>query len=250
MNSASPQLRGSPDAGPHLQVYLLGSVEFEAALGLQRRLVYQVAGDRDTAALILCEHPPLITVGRSGSRAHILWEPNELRARRWSVRWVNRGGGCLLHLPGRLAIYPILSLDRLGLGVQAYLDRLQRVLVELLDDFNVPAQTRPGKAGLWVNSRPIAEIGIAVRNWVSYFGATLNVHPDLELFRSLRTGEPGDGPMTSLVRERHAPLRPALVRERLLEHFTRHFACTRVSLFFSHPSLSRKAPSDAVAANP
>ncbi len=250
MNPASPQPRVSPDAGPLLQVYLLGAVEFEAALGLQRRLVYQVAGDRDTAALILCEHPPLITVGRSGSRAHILWEPDELKARRWAVRWVNRGGGCLLHLPGQLAIYPILPLDRFGLGVQAYLDRLRRALVDLLSDFNIKAQTRPNKAGLWVNSRPIAEVGIAVRQWVSYFGAALNVHPDLELFRSLRTGGPEDGPMTSLVRERNAPLRPALVRERFLEHFTRHFPCARVSLFFSHPSLSRKAPSDAVTANP
>ncbi len=250
MNPASPHFRPSPATGPLLQVYLLGSVDFDAALGLQRRLVYQVAGDRDTAALILCEHPPLITVGRSGSRAHILWEPDELKARRWSVRWVNRGGGCLLHLPGQLAIYPILPLDRFGLGLQAYLGRLQQTLVDLLDDFNITAQTRAGKAGLWVNARPIAEVGVAVRHWISYFGAVLNVHPDLELFRSLRTGEPGDGPMTSLVRERNAPLRPALVRERLLERFTRRFPCARVSLFFSHPSLGRKAPTDAVAANP
>lgn len=249
MNPASPQLRASP-ADPLLQVYLLGSVHFEAALGLQRRLVYQVAGDRDTAALVLCEHPPLITVGRAGSRAHILWEPDELKAHRWSVRWVNRGGGCLLHVPGQLAIYPILPLDRLGLGLQAYLDRLQGVLVDLLDDFSITAQTRPNQAGLWVNSRPIAEVGVAVRHWVTYFGAILNVHPDLELFRCLRGGRAGDGPMTSLIRERHAPLRPALVRERFLEHFTRHFPCARVSLFFSHPSLSRKAPSDAIAANP
>ena len=249
MNPASPPFRAS-SAGPLLQVYLLGAVEFDAALAFQRRLVYQVAGDRDTAALILCEHPPLITVGRSGSRAHILWEPEELKARRWSVRWVNRGGGCLLHLPGQLAIYPILPLDRFGLGVQAYLDQLQQTLADLLDDFNITAQARPGKAGLWVNARPIAEVGVAVRHWVSYFGAVLNVHPDLELFRSLRTGGPGDGPMTSLIRERNAPLRPALVRERFLEHFTRWFPCARVSLFFSHPSLGRKAPADAVAANP
>src|SRR5262249_51181739 len=64
------------------------------------------------------------------------------------------------------------------------------------------------------------------------------------------TGGPGGGPMTSLVRERNAPLRPALVRERLLEHFTRRFPCARGSLFFSHPSLGRKAPTDAVAAHP
>src|SRR5262245_24795126 len=107
-----------------LQTYLLGLVEFEAALVLQRMFVYQVAGDRGRAALLLCEHPPLITVGRQGSRGHIHLEPEELTALRWPVRWVNRGGGCLLHLPGQLAAYPILPLDAFGLGLQGYLDRL------------------------------------------------------------------------------------------------------------------------------
>src|SRR5262249_32813732 len=94
-----------------LQVYLLGTVEFDAALAPQRRLVSEGAGDRSRGALVLGEHPPLITVGRRGSRAHIHAEPGELRARQWGVRWVNRGGGCLLHLPGQLAVYPVLSLD-------------------------------------------------------------------------------------------------------------------------------------------
>src|SRR5882757_3012289 len=107
-----------------LQVYLLGVVEFESALVLQRRLAYQVAGERDGAVILLCEHPPLITVGRQGSRAHILCEPEELRAREWRVRWVNRGGGCVLHQPGQLVVYPIVALDRLGLSPAVYLQRL------------------------------------------------------------------------------------------------------------------------------
>src|SRR5688572_3217932 len=84
-----------------LQAYLLGSVDFETALRLQRRLHYEVSGDREQACLILCEHPPIITVGRQGSRAHIFCEPEELRARQWRVRWVNRGGGTWLHLGGQ-----------------------------------------------------------------------------------------------------------------------------------------------------
>src|SRR5437588_11512158 len=92
---------------PSLQVYLLGTVDFEDMLQCQRRLVYEVSGDRSRAALLLCEHPPLISVGREGSREHIRFEPKDLAAREWPVRWVNRGGGCLLHLPGQLAVYPI-----------------------------------------------------------------------------------------------------------------------------------------------
>jgi lipoyl(octanoyl) transferase len=220
-----------------LQVYLLGLVDFEAALLVQKRLAYHLAGDASGAALILCEHFPLITIGRQGSRSHVLCEPEELRARQWRIRWVNRGGGCLLHLPGQLAIYPILPLDRLGLGVQAYLDGLHDVLVAVLDDFGIRGETRPGRAGVWVGSRLIADVGVAVRQWVSYFGVVFNVNPDLEPFRRVRSGGTGEVPMTSLTRERRSPLRTALVRERLLEHFAIRFQLTPSGLFFDHPLL-------------
>jgi lipoyl(octanoyl) transferase len=256
----SVDMRNSPEmawAEPALQVYLLGTLGFEAAHALQQRLVYQVAGDRRTAALVMCEHPPLITVGRHGSRSQILCEADELRTRRWPIRWVNRGGGCLLHLPGQLAVYPILPLDQLGLGVQAYLDRLHEVVIALLDDFSIRGETRPGMAGVWVGDRPIAGIGVAVRDWVTYYGAVLNVDPDLQPFRRIRFTCGGrletdltckEPAMTSLARERHGPLRPALVRERLLEHFAARFGFVRIALLSDHPSLCRRAPADALAA--
>jgi lipoyl(octanoyl) transferase len=232
---------------PVLQAYLLGTVEFEAALRLQRRLVYEVSGDRGRAALLLCEHPPLITVGRQGSYAHLACDPAELRARRWTVRWVNRGGGCVLHLPGQLAVYPVVPLDRLGLGVQAYLDRLQQTLADVLADCQVRAESRPGRPGLWAGSRLLVGVGVAVRDWVAYYGAYLNVNPDLDPFRLVRCAGPGEAPMTSLERERHGPVRPALVRQRLLEHFADRFGFGRVSLFSDHPALNRKAGTDALA---
>jgi lipoyl(octanoyl) transferase len=234
-------------ADPALQVYLLGSVEFETALALQRRLAFEIAGDRSAAVLILCEHPPLITVGRQGSSAHILCTREELQMRGWRVRWVNRGGGCLLHTPGQMAIYPILALDRLGLGVQDYLDRLHAVLIALLDDFNIRGERRPGRPEIWVAGRPIASVGVAIRDWVAYYGAVLNVNPDLQLLRLVQTGGVAGARMTSIECRRHGPLRPAFVRERLLEHFAERFHFARTSLFFDHPLLKRKAPSDALA---
>jgi len=231
-----------------LRAYLLGLADFESALAFQRRLVYDVTGDRAGAALMLCEHPPIITVGRHGSWRHILCAPEELRARRWRVRWVNRGGGCLLHVPGQLAIYPIVALDHFGLGLQAYLDRLQETLVAVLDDFGVRGETRPGRPGVWVGARLIAGTGVAVRDWVAYYGAALNVNPGLLPFRLVDSG--GDGPMTSLERERRGPVRAALVRERLLEHFAARFGFAETALFSDHPALNRKIPADALATRP
>jgi lipoyl(octanoyl) transferase len=225
--------------GPRLRAYLLGQVDFERTLVLQRALVNQAAQDPETAALIVCEHPPLISIGRQGSPADVQFSLEELQARRWRMRWVNRGGGCWLHLPGQLAFYPILPLLQMGLGVHEYLVRLQSVLVATLDDFGVRGQTRPGQAGVWVGCRQIGGIGIAVRDWVSYYGMIFNINPDLVPFRSVKSGVAGDGPMTSLERERHGPLRTQLVRERLLEHFTSRFAFERMDLFFNHRALDR-----------
>jgi lipoyl(octanoyl) transferase len=225
--------------GSALRVYLLGTVEFEAALGLQRVLAFHASGERESASLILCEHPPLISVGRDGSPADFRFDPDELRARRWPVRWVNRGGGTLLHLPGQLAVYPVVPLDWRGLGVAAYVERLQRVLVALLDDFGVPGVTRPGRPGVWAGGRLIAGVGVAVRDWVAYFGAVLNVNPDLYPFRMVRAAPGERESMTSLARERRGPVRPSLVRERLLEHFAAAFPFERTALFSSHPALER-----------
>ncbi|HTU93061.1 MAG TPA: lipoyl(octanoyl) transferase LipB [Gemmataceae bacterium] len=226
--------------GSVLRVYLLGAIEFEAALTLQRTLAFEAAGQRDSAALVLCEHPPLLTVGRDGSPADIRCDIDELRLRGCPVRWVNRGGGVLLHLPGQLAVYPILPLDWRHLGLTDYIARLQRVLVAVLDDFSVPAVTQPGQPGVWAGRRLIAGVGVAVRDWVAYYGAYLNINADLLPFRIVRTAVGEQESMTSLVRERRAPLRPALVRERLLEHFTAVFPFARTALFTHHPCLGSR----------
>src|SRR5438105_2064981 len=108
MDLRATSLQAADSADPALQVYLLGLVEFEAALTLQHRLVYEVSGQRSSAAIILCEHPPMVTVGRRGSGRHLDCGPIDMRNRGWPVRWVNRGNGCLVHQPGQLAIYPLL----------------------------------------------------------------------------------------------------------------------------------------------
>ena len=98
-------------SGPAVETHLLGCVDFDRAAALQERLVDEVA-DRDDGQirLLLCEHPPVVTIGRAGSPAEVHYEADPLRQRRIEVRWVKRGGGCLVHLPGQLAVYPIVPL--------------------------------------------------------------------------------------------------------------------------------------------
>lgn len=229
-----------------LQAYLLGAVDFEAALLLQRRLHYDIAGDRDQAALIVCEHSSLITVGRQGSRRHLLIDADELRARQWRVRWVNRAGGCWLHLPGQLSICPIVPLDVLGLTPPEYVALLGETLRRVLGDFSVTARVHVDDAGVWVGDRLLAAIGVAVKDEVAYYGACFNVNPALDVYQTLRCHPRAAGPMTSLERERRGPMRPGMVRERIVEQFRAAFGSARVSLFSDHTALhAAQAPGPA-----
>jgi lipoyl(octanoyl) transferase len=226
---------GPPTPGRTLSAYLLGTLGFDALIALQRRLVYEIGGDRNTAAVLLCDHPPTITIGREGSRAHIRPSPEELQARRWPVRWVSRGGGTMLHLPGQVACYPIFPLDRLELTVARYLELLQTVVVDLLDQYSLTGVTRANLPGVWVNGRRIAHVGVAVRDGISCFGLILNAEPDLEPFREVKCD--GDSlPMTSLQRETTARVRLTGVRQQLLDLLVARFGFDRVSIFHAHPA--------------
>jgi lipoyl(octanoyl) transferase len=229
-------LPAEPEFTPErpLAAYLLGRVEFDALLALQRRLVYDVSGDRDCAALVVCDHPPGITVGREGSASHIRPNPDELAARGWPVRWVGRGGGVMLHLPGQVACYPVLALDALNITAGRYVSELQAVAVDLLREFGVEGTPETQRPGVRANGRRVAHVGVAVHGGVSCFGLVVNANPDLGPFREVRCdGDPA--PMTSLQRESPLRVRVSGVRQRLVELIAARFGFTRVSVFHTHP---------------
>ena len=231
---------------PALHAYLLGRLDFDALLALQRRLAYDVSGDTGAGAVVVCDHPPGITVGREGSRAHIRPEPEELTARGWPARWVARGGGVLLHLPGQVACYPVLPLDHLNLTPAAYVAELQSLVVELLAEYDLRAEPDPVAPGVKVNGRRIAHVGAAVRGGVTAFGLVLNADPDLEPFRAVHCdGDPL--PMTSVQRETPSRVRISSVRQRLVEAVAARFGFARVSLFHTHPGLAPRTASHATA---
>jgi lipoyl(octanoyl) transferase len=228
---------------PPLEVYFLGLVEFEEAQRLQRRLVYEL-GEGGGGALILCEHPPIITVGRSGSRAHIAADDEELRELGIRVQWVSRGGGVVLHTPGQLVAYLTLPLDRLGLSLQGYLDGLYRAILGLLAEFDLHGRTRPDWPGVFLGQTRVASVGVAVNAWITSHGFTLNVGPHLEPYRDL-LDEPGPGSFrlrqTSMEACRQRPAPMPRVRETLIRQIETTFGLERHHLYTNHPMIRRKA---------
>jgi lipoyl(octanoyl) transferase len=236
---------------PPLEVYMLGLVDFSEVQQLQRRIVYEL-GEQGGAALVLCEHEPTISVGRSGSRAHIGPDDEALRALHIKVHWVNRGGGCVLHLPGQLAAYFVLPLDSFGLTLNDYLERLHATILAVLAEFDLHGTIRADLPGVFSGSARIATVGVAVSRWIAYHGLTLNVGPYLEGFDVLEEPGIGKAPLryTSMQARRQRYTAMSKVREALIRHLEQVFGLERHHVYTHHPLICQKVGSDVYAPSP
>ena len=237
-------------AGPmRVQFHLLGPLDFDQSLALQRRVAYEAAAAEDPGIVVLlCEHRQVISVGRDGSRGHIRLTGEQLRLRGLETRWVARGGGCVLHMPGQIAVYPIVPLDRLGWSVGSYLERFRDALATTLEQFGARVQTRAGRFGVWGRTGQLAAMGAAVRHGVAHQGAFVNVNPPLTHFRYVDTaagcGLNGrQGTMSCLLAEKRRPVTMQAVRAALIEQLGQSLAGGDFDLTTGHPFVSFQQPS-------
>lgn len=238
-------LNPTPAAAATIEFRLLGCIPFDAAWRLQSRLAFEAGGQLEPRIVVLfCEHPDVISVGRAGSRGHIRLSDAQLKREQLRVRWVARGGGCVLHAPGQLAVYPIAPLNALGWTVGEYLRRFQRGLLAGLSALNVRAETMDGRFGVWGRSGLLANIGVAVRSGISCHGAHINVNPAMrrfafvDVFPPRAAADTGKSVMGCLLAERQASIRMSGVRSALIEALSETFQCGQCHLFTGHPWLS------------
>lgn len=243
-NSTAPML-GPPfdrDAPPPaMEAHLLGRIDFARCLALQRRLVGQIAaGGEAQVRLLLCEHPEVVTVGRDGSPAEVQRDSRLIQTGRLAVRWVKRGGGCLVHAPGQLAVYPILPLRPLGFSVGEYLERLQSGIANTLRELGIRVSTRPGQHAIWGRTGKVVACGVAVRQWVTYHGAFINVSPSLGLFRVVEAAQDPSARISSLVAERQRPAKMTGIRAELIPQLATAFGLDRYHIHSGHPWLAER----------
>jgi lipoate-protein ligase B len=207
--------RGSPD------VWLLdlGRVEYGAAYELQRRLQAERDADRVPDLLILVEHPPVITLGRRGSREHVFLTDDQLAARGIGIFETNRGGLVTYHGPGQVVGYPIARLRQLAGDAPTYVWRLEETIVRTLAELGIQARRDPGNRGVFADRGKIAAIGVAVTHGVTMHGFALNVCPNLEHFTLIDPCGIGDLGVTSIERLRGTPPDLESVRAALVRNF-------------------------------
>ena len=200
------------------RVWRPGLIRYRDAVTFQEELVNQ-RRNWGHDLLILLEHPPVITFGRKTEPSNLLWDQKTLQAAGIDCVPSQRGGDITLHSPGQLVGYPIVDLNRYGKDLHRYLRQLEEILIRTLADFGLTGAALPGKTGVWVESRKIASIGIAVRHWISYHGFALNIDNDLTDFAAIiPCGLPGVT-MTSMCRELGEPVAKNQVAEILIGHF-------------------------------
>ncbi len=175
----------------------LGPTGYREAHVRQLEMVGERQRGERRDALVLVEHPHVITVGRTrGALAHILG------AGEVEVVEVERGGDVTYHGPGQIVAYPILLLEEGERDLHRFLRNLEEGMIRTLARWDIAADREPGKTGVWIQGqRKIASIGIACRKWVTFHGLALNVMTDLSYFARIQPCGFDAAVMTSMARE-------------------------------------------------
>lgn len=175
----------------------LGLIDYETAWSVQQALGEARAAHQIADTLLMLEHPPVYTIGRSGKREHLLMSPEEQKELGISVLDVDRGGDITFHGPGQLVAYPILFLgvpDASGRIMQSdfvgYVRKLEEVLIHTVESFGIAAQRVQGLPGVWApmdsDLAKIAAIGVHISaRGVSTHGIALNISTNMSYFQGI-----------------------------------------------------------------
>lgn len=179
-----------------------GTIDFHDAWRRQRELADAVLRLDHPDTLVFCEHPPVVTLGRTTQQGSLLMSEQLLAARGIEVIPINRGGEATVHNPGQLVGYPIFHLTRSRQDLHWFLRLLEQAVIDTLASAGLPAQRVEGLTGVWIGeARKICAIGIHCSRWVTSHGFALNVTNDLGLFDAIVPCGIRERGVTSLERE-------------------------------------------------
>ncbi len=212
-----------------LHVREMGRMDYEPALELQRRMVQQRQQDEIPDTLLLLEHPPVITMGKSAPESHILTDLRTLEKAGATVHYIERGGEATYHGPGQLVGYTIFNLYQHQRRLRRFIENLEEVFIRLLEsEFGITAGRDDTHRGVWVGNEKITAIGIAVKQAVTMHGFAFNVAPDLSHFEWIVPCGISDRGQTSLGRLLGRDPDMAEVREAVVRTFAEVFGYDEV----------------------
>jgi len=213
----------------------LGQKEYREVYDLQKELLQQRLHGQIDDTLLLLEHPPTITVGKSGKLENVRVSRQKLTSAGVSLIFTDRGGDVTYHGPGQIVGYPILDLRERERDIHQYVHNLEEVLIRTLADYGIKSGRDHGHAGVWVNDEEIAALGLSVRRWITMHGFALNVNTDLDHFSLINPCGFTNKAATSMARLLGYELPVYEITECLLDHFAQVF---EVELKFTDDSVN------------
>jgi lipoyl(octanoyl) transferase len=192
----------------------------------------KTSGSEYVNTIILCEHPHVYTLGRSGKESNMLVGAERLKSFGAELFHIDRGGDITYHGPGQLVCYPIINLEEFNLGLRQYIGVLEQAVINVCGSYGIEADRLEGATGVWLEphtprARKICAIGVRSSRFVTMHGLALNVNTDLRYFSYINPCGFIDKGVTSLSREKGVEIPMAEVKQRLDKELR--------NLLFLHP---------------
>lgn len=202
---------------------LAGLTAYAEGWEMQKELVRLRRRDEIPDTFMLCEHPPVYTLGRAARDASNLGAGEEyLRSLGAEVFWIDRGGDVTFHGPGQIVGYPILRLE--VRDTHEYLRGLEEVVIRVCGDYGLEAGRHPEYTGVWVGENKICAIGVKFSSgWITSHGFALNVKTDLSWFDRVTPCGIREHGVTSLRRELGRDISLAEVEGKIIRRFLQTF---------------------------
>lgn len=208
-----------------VRVYQLGLTAYDEVHQLQRGLQVQRREGRGHDTLLITEHRPVFTLGRSHPEPKLTVPRSMVESYGIGFAQTERGGDITYHGPGQLVAYGIVDLASWGCSVMDYVSGLEEAVIRVMSDWGLAGERKAAARGVWIAGRKIASVGIHVRRWVTMHGIALNVDPDMSHFELITPCGLPEVEMTSLSAEltRHVTLTDVV--DAFVYHFGQVFEC-------------------------
>lgn len=185
--------------------------------------------------LLLLEHPPVYTLGKSGKEENVLITGQQMLEKGIEFFKTNRGGDITFHGPGQLVGYPILDLENFYTDIGRYLRNLEQVIINTLAEYNLHAGRSPGETGVWLDpgvkgsERKICAIGVRCSRWITMHGFAFNINTDLGYFDNIIPCGIRDKQVTSLQKELEKKTDMQEVKDKVKRNFEEVFEVSLVN---------------------
>jgi len=165
-----------------VQILDLGARDYKEVWELQKVIHEKRIVGEISNTLILVEHNPVITMGKSGQKGNVLLPVESLKDKGVDFYHIERGGDATYHGPGQLVGYPIFNVKDGLAGIKPFIAGIEEAIIATLADFGIEGRKKEKMIGVWMGKGKVCSIGIAVKKWVSFHGFALNVNTDLKYF--------------------------------------------------------------------